>query len=80
VSSQRYRDRYWRDCRPALLACTERVAHGLTVETLREDHAKVIAPVDSITAAMDKAKLDLAISYLLNVTEGLHQRKLFSPR
>ncbi len=65
---------------PALLPHIAQAAPGLTLETLRDSQAKPNAPVGSITTAMAEGKVDLAIGWLPDVTEGLYQRKLFTQR
>ena len=65
---------------PALLAHIAQAAPGLTLETLRDAQAKPNAPVGSITTAMAEGKVDLAMGWLPDVTEGLYQRKLFTQR
>ena len=65
---------------PALLTHISQTAPGLTLETLRDSQAKPNAPVGSITTAMAEGKVDLAIGWLPDVTEGLYQRKLFAQR
>ncbi|WP_249661003.1 LysR family transcriptional regulator [Variovorax sp. PCZ-1] len=65
---------------PPLLSHIAQAAPGLTLETLRDDQAKPNAPVGSITTAMAEGKVDLAVGWLPDVTEGLYQRKLFTQR
>jgi DNA-binding transcriptional LysR family regulator len=65
---------------PALLTHITQTAPGLTLETLRDSQAKPNAPVGSITTAMAEGKVDLAVGWLPDVTEGLYQRKLFTQR
>ncbi len=65
---------------PALLAHIAQAAPGLTLETLRDAQAKPNAPVGSMTTAMAEGKVDLAMGWLPDVTEGLYQRKLFTQR
>lgn len=65
---------------PALLTHISQTAPGLTLETLRDSQAKPNAPVGSITTAMAEGKVDLAMGWLPDVTEGLYQRKLFAQR
>lgn len=65
---------------PALLTHIAQAAPGLTLETLRDSQAKPNAPVGSITTAMAEGKVDLAMGWLPDVTEGLYQRKLFTQR
>ncbi|MFM7330787.1 MAG: LysR family transcriptional regulator, partial [Brachymonas sp.] len=64
--------------RPALLTSIAQQMPGLTLETLRDSQAKPNSPVGSITTAMAEGKVDLAIGWLPDVTEGLYQRKLFA--
>ena len=65
---------------PALLTHITQQAPGLTLETLRDAQAKPNAPTGSITTAMAEGKVDLAMGWLPDVTEGLYQRKLFTQR
>ncbi len=65
---------------PALLTTIATAAPGLTLETLRDAQAKPNAAVGSITTAMAEGKVDLAMGWLPDVTEGLYQRKLFTQR
>ena len=65
---------------PALLTHIAQAAPGLSLETLRDSQAKPDAPVGSITTAMAEGKVDLAMGWLPDVTEGLYQRKLFTQR
>lgn len=65
---------------PALLTHISTAAPGLMLETLRDAQAKPNAPVGSVTTAMAEGKVDLAMGWLPDVTEGLYQRKLFSQR
>jgi DNA-binding transcriptional LysR family regulator len=65
---------------PAMLTHIAHAAPGLSIETLRESQAKPNAPVGSITTAMAEGKVDLAMGWLPDVTEGLYQRKLFTQR
>jgi DNA-binding transcriptional LysR family regulator len=65
---------------PALLAHAGRAAPGLTLETLRDSQAKSFASASGITTAMAEGRVDLAMGWLPDVTEGLYQRKLFSQR
>ena len=65
---------------PALLTHIASAAPGLALETLRDAQAKPSAPVGSITTAMAEGKVDLAMGWLPDVTEGLFQRKLFKQR
>ncbi len=65
---------------PALLTHIAQAAPGLTLETLRDSQAKSSAQVGGITTAMAEGKVDLAIGWLPDVTEGLYQRKLFTQR
>lgn len=65
---------------PALLTHVAQAAPGLTLETLRDSQAKPNAPVGSITTAMAEGKVDLAVGWLPDVTQGLYQRKLFTQR
>ncbi len=65
---------------PALLKHIAQAAPGLALETLRDSQAKPDAPVGSITTAMAEGKVDLAVGWLPDVTQGLYQRKLFTQR
>lgn len=65
---------------PTLLTHIAQAAPGLTLETVRDSQAKPNAPVGSITTAMAEGKIDLAMGWLPDVTEGLYQRKLFAQR
>jgi DNA-binding transcriptional LysR family regulator len=65
---------------PALLAHAQEAAPGLTLETLRDSEAKSSASVGGITTAMAEGRVDLAVGWLPDVTEGLYQRKLFTQR
>jgi DNA-binding transcriptional LysR family regulator len=63
---------------PALLAHAAQAAPGLTIETLRDSQAKSFASASGITTAMAEGRVDLAMGWLPDVTQGLYQRKLFS--
>jgi DNA-binding transcriptional LysR family regulator len=65
---------------PALLAHAQAAAPGLALETLRDSQAKSSSSAGGITTAMAEGKVDLAIGWLPDVTEGLYQRKLFTQR
>jgi DNA-binding transcriptional LysR family regulator len=65
---------------PSLLNHVQQSAPGLTLETLRDHQAKPAAPVGSITTAMAEGRVDLAMGWLPDVTQGLYQRKLFAQR
>jgi DNA-binding transcriptional LysR family regulator len=67
---------------PKLLIHAQQSAPGLTLETLRDNQATSFAQgsMGGITTAMAEGKVDLAIGWLPDVTEGLYQRKLFSQR
>jgi DNA-binding transcriptional LysR family regulator len=65
---------------PALLAHAAQAAPGLTLETLRDSQAKSLAGGSGITTAMAEGRVDLAVGWLPDVTEGLYQRKLFTQR
>jgi DNA-binding transcriptional LysR family regulator len=65
---------------PALLAHLAQAAPGLRLETLRDSQARPVAGVGGMTTAMAEGKVDLAMGWLPDVTEGLYQRKLFSQR
>jgi DNA-binding transcriptional LysR family regulator len=65
---------------PALLAHAQEAAPGLSLETLRDSQAKSSSSASGITTAMAEGRVDLAMGWLPDVTEGLYQRKLFSQR
>ncbi len=65
---------------PALLTYAHDAAPGLTLETLRDSQAKSSTSVGGITTAMAEGRVDLAMGWLPDVTEGLYQRKLFTQR
>jgi DNA-binding transcriptional LysR family regulator len=65
---------------PALLAHAQEAAPGLSLETLRDSQAKSSNSAGGITTSMAEGKVDLAIGWLPDVTEGLYQRKLFTQR
>jgi DNA-binding transcriptional LysR family regulator len=63
---------------PQLLAHCAKHAPGLALETLRDSQTK--SSSSGITTAMAEGRVDLAIGWLPDVTEGLYQRKLFAQR
>jgi DNA-binding transcriptional LysR family regulator len=63
---------------PQLLTHCAEHAPGLRIETLRDSQTKLSG--SGITTAMSEGRVDLAIGWLPDVTEGLYQRKLFSQR
>lgn len=68
---------------PAMLAHCSTHAPGLVIETLRDSQAKqggTSGAAGGLTTAMAEGRVDLAIGWLPDVTEGLYQRKLFSQR
>ncbi len=68
---------------PALIAHCAAHAPGLMIETLRDSQAKAAgqgAAAGGMTTAMAEGRVDLAIGWLPDVTEGLYQRKLFTQR
>ncbi|NJS36536.1 MAG: LysR family transcriptional regulator [Brachymonas sp.] len=65
---------------PTLLAHIAQAAPGLTLETLRDSQAKNLAAASGMTTAMAQGQVDLAIGWLPDVTDGLHQRRLFTQR
>jgi DNA-binding transcriptional LysR family regulator len=67
---------------PALLAHCATQAPGLSIETLRDSQTRSSPREHSsgITTAMAEGRVDLAIGWLPDVTEGLYQRKLFAQR
>ncbi len=65
---------------PALLAHAQKAAPGLTLETLRDSQVPSVGPSGGITSAMAQGKVDLALGWLPNMSEGVYQRKLFTQR
>jgi DNA-binding transcriptional LysR family regulator len=68
---------------PALIAHCAAHAPGLMIETLRDSQTKAAglgAAAGGMTTAMAEGRVDLAIGWLPDVTEGLYQRKLFTQR
>ena len=65
---------------PSLLTHAQQAAPGLTLETLRDNQATSFAQgsMGGITTAMAEGKVDLAMGWLPDVSEGLYQRKLFT--
>jgi DNA-binding transcriptional LysR family regulator len=65
---------------PSLIAHCAQHAPGLTLETLRDSQTKASGVASGMTTAMAEGRVDLAIGWLPDVTEGLYQRKLFTQR
>ncbi len=68
---------------PRLIAHCAHHAPGLTIETLRDSQTKASgqgAAAGGMTTAMAEGRVDLAMGWLPDVTQGLYQRKLFTQR